>query len=227
MLRLAFATGTEPGKWFKRFRENTAHGGLVTAVADDALGLVLEEQADLAIARIPAHGTDPRVGEQFHQVMLYEEAPGVAVPKDSVYAEVGEDVAKQDLADEIINYRIADSGEVDVPAVRAGLQVVAANVGIVLAPRPLLKALSKKLVVPLGLQDPEISRTRIVLIWSKDKDGEAIQDFVGITKGRTANSSRQEKPKLSARQKAKAKAARREAARPTAKRPGRSRGRRR
>lgn len=227
MLRLAFATGTEPGKWFKRFRENTAHSGLVTAVADDALGLVIEEQADLAIARIPAHGADPRVGEQFHQVMLYEEAPGVAVPKDSVYAEVGEDVAKQDLADEIINYRIADSGEVDVPAVRAGLQVVAANVGIVLAPRPLLKALSKKLVVPLGLQDPKIPRTRIVLIWPKDKDGEAIQDFVGITKGRTANSSRQEKPKLSARQKAKAKAARREAARPTAKRPSRSRGRRR
>lgn len=224
MLYVAFATGTEPGKWFTRFRENTAHGGLETAAADDALAEVLAGHADVAIARIPREGGDSRVGEGFHQVFLYEEAPGVAVPKDSIYAEMGEDVAKQDLAGEIINYRLGDDGAVDVAAVRAGLQVVGANVGIVIAPRPLLKVLSKKQVKPLGLNDPEVPRTAIVLIWPKDKDGDAIQDFVGITKGRTAHSSRQERPKRSAREKAQRRA---KAAQPPSPRTASKRGRRR
>ncbi|GEB98125.1 hypothetical protein CFL01nite_16200 [Corynebacterium flavescens] len=157
-------------------------------------------------------------------MFLYEEAPGVAVPKDSIYAEMGEDVAKQDLAGEIINYRLGDDGAVDVAAVRAGLQVVGANVGIVIAPRPLLKVLSKKQVKPLGLNDPEVPRTAIVLIWPKDKDGDAIQDFVGITKGRTAHSSRQEKPKRSAREKAQRRA---KVAQPPSPRTASKRGRRR
>lgn len=210
MLRLAFATGTEPGKWFRRFRENTAHGGLETLDADDALATLLSGGADLALARVPAAG-DERIDSSFHVVRLYAEAPGVAVPKDSVYAEVGEDVRAEDVADEYLNYRIPDSGLVDVDAVRTGLQVVGANVGIVIAPRPLLKVLSKKQVVPLGLVDAEVPRTEICLVWKKGRDADDIQDFVGVAKGRTKNSSRQEKPKRSAREKAKAKQARRAA----------------
>ncbi|WJY89413.1 LysR family transcriptional regulator substrate-binding protein [Corynebacterium confusum] len=212
MLRLAFATGTEPGKWFRRFRESTAHGGLETLDADDALATLLDGGADLALARVPARG-DERIDGSFHVVRLYAEAPGVAVPKDSVYAEVGEDVRAEDVADEYLNYRIPDSGLVDVEAVRAGLQVVGANVGIVIAPRPLLKVLSKKQVVPLGLVDAEVPRTEICLVWRKYRDADDIQDFVGVAKGRTKNSSRQVSPKRSAREKAKAKQARRAAAR--------------
>ena len=63
--------------------------------------------------------------------------------------------------------------------------------------------------MPLGLSDESIPVTEIALVWRKEHDGEAIQDFVGIAKGRTARSSRQEKPKRSAREKAKAKQARR------------------
>ena len=59
MLRLAFATGTEPGKWFRRFEENTAHGGLYTVDADDALAPLVAGEVDLALARLP----DPRVDD--------------------------------------------------------------------------------------------------------------------------------------------------------------------
>ena len=78
MLRLAFATGTEPGKWFRRFEENTAHGGLYTVDADDALAPLVAGEVDLALARLP----DARVDDTFHVVRLYKEAPGIAVPKD-------------------------------------------------------------------------------------------------------------------------------------------------
>lgn len=205
MLRLAFVTGTEPGKWFQRFQDNTTHGGLSTVDADDSMAELLAGHVDLALTRLP----DPRVDDSFHVVRLYEEAPGIAVPKDSVYAEVGEALALADVSDEHLNYRLTDAGEVDIAAVREALQVVAANVGIAIAPLPLLKILSKKQVVPLALKDSEVPVTEIALVWRKAEDGEAIQDFVGIAKGRTARSSRQEKPKRTAREKAKAKQSRR------------------
>ena len=195
MLRLVFSTGTEPGKWFRRYRDSHPPESLVTVDADDAMDVLLAHEADLALTRLP----DSRVDDSFHVVQLYEEAPGIAVPKDSVYAEVGEDV----------NYRIVQDGSVDVPALRTALQVVAANVGVAIAPRPLLKVLSKKQVVALGLEDPTVARTVIALVWRRADDGDEIQDFVGVAKGRTRNSSRNAAPKRSARDKAKAKQARR------------------
>ncbi|HCT9179582.1 TPA: LysR family transcriptional regulator substrate-binding protein [Corynebacterium aurimucosum] len=205
MLRLVFSTGTEPGKWFRRYRDSHPPESLVTVDADDAMDVLLAHEADLALTRLP----DSRVDDSFHVVQLYEEAPGIAVPKDSVYAEVGEDVTPEDVAEEIVNYRIAQDGSVDVPALRTALQVVAANVGVAIAPRPLLKVLSKKQVVALGLEDPTVARTVIALVWRRADDGDEIQDFVGVAKGRTRNSSRNAAPKRSARDKAKAKQARR------------------
>ena len=212
MLRLSFATGTEPGKWFERFRRATDHGGLETIDADDALGPLLSGEVDVALARLPQGGIDKRISEDTtHIVRLYTEARGVAVPKDSVFAELGESVDPRDIADEYLNYRIGPDASLDIDEIRAGLQVVAANVGIVIAPRPLLKVLSKKQVVPLELKDPQVPQTEIALVWLKENDSEAIQDFVGIAKGRTLNSSRHEAPKKTAREKAKAKQARRSA----------------
>lgn len=205
MLRLVFSTGTEPGKWFRRYRDSHPPESLVTVDADDAMDVLLAHEADLALTRLP----DSRVDDSFHVVQLYEEAPGIAVPKDSVYAEVGEDVTQEDVAEEIVNYRIAQDGSVDVPALRTALQVVAANVGVAIAPRPLLKVLSKKQVVALGLEDPTVARTVIALVWRRADDGDEIQDFVGVAKGRTRNSSRNAAPKRSARDKAKPKQARR------------------
>ena len=170
MLRLTFATGTEPGKWFERFRRATDHGGLETIDADDAISVLLAGDAEVALARLPLGGIDKRISEDStHIVRLYAEDRGIAVPKDSVYAEVGEAVDPRDVADEHVNYRIADDATLDIDEIRAGLQVVAANVGIVIAPRPLLKNLSKKQVVPLELKDPTVPQTEIALVWLKTK----------------------------------------------------------
>lgn len=221
MLRLAFVTGTEPGKWFARYRDTTEHG-LEELPSDDPYASLIDDTAHLALLRLP----DPRIGEpgeRFHQVRLYAEKPGVAVPKDSVYAEVGEAVRLSDLADEHVNYRfVQGSGFSDIDELRAALQVVAANVGIAYAPAPLLKVLSKKQVVVLELRGTDggaagaegagsaevglgdagtggaagaeetenTENTEIALVWKVEEDSEAIQDFVGVAKGRTRNSSR-------------------------------------
>lgn len=188
MLRLTFVTGTEPGKWFARYLETTAHG-LEEIPADDPLALIESGAADLALIRLP----DNRVGEAgqvFHRVTLYEEAPGAAVPKDSVYAEVGEKLHPRELADEHVNFTFAEHALID--DLRSALQVVAANVGVAYAPAPLLKVLAKKQVVVVELtQLPrDMPATEIALVWKVQADSDAIQDFVGVAKGRTRNSSR-------------------------------------
>lgn len=182
MLTIAFVTGTEPGKWFRRYEQFTA-STLHTVQSDDAFE-ELSRGADIALVRLP----DARITEDFHVVRLYTEARGVAVPKDSVY--VGETLTREDLEGEIINFEFTEQSRID--DLRSALQVVAANVGVALAPLPLLRALSKKQVVVCELADesPEPDPTEVALVWRVEDDVPQIQDFVGVAKGRTVNSSR-------------------------------------
>lgn len=203
MLRLSFVTGTEPGKWFTRFRDRTAHGRLVTIDSEDPLAELLDARADLALARLP----DPRVTEELHVVELYREIPGIALPRDSELTLL-ERLSPADIEGEIINWSTPADGLIDIAAVRAGLQVVAANVGVVIAPRPLIKVLSRKQIEHRDFIG-EVPGTRIALVWRRADDSGAIQDFVGIAKGRTPNSSRQAAPKRTAREKTLAKQQRR------------------
>lgn len=193
MLTISFVTGTEPGKWFKRYEELS--GTCLSALPSTN---PLAEPADLALMRLP----DTRVDESFHVVRLYEEALGVAVPKDSVYAEMfaatGEAVDRKELRDEIVNFDFFDcveaAGETEGDAIeqlRTALQVVAANVGVAYGPLPLLRALSKKQVVAAPLEASAVAPTEIALVWKKERDSEEVQDFVGVAKGRTVRSSRQ------------------------------------
>lgn len=188
MLTIAFTTGTEPGKWFRRF-EALSGSGLETLPSTDPLSTA----AELALVRLP----DARVDESFHVVRLYEEALGVAVPKDSVYAEVGDPVPAEELRDERTNfdfYAASDPvalGADRIEQLRLALQVVAANVGVAYAPLPLLRALSKKQIAALALVGADRVQTQIALVWKKERDCDEIQDFVGVAKGRTVRSSRQ------------------------------------
>ena len=44
MLRLAFVTGTEPGKWFARYRDTTDHG-LEAVPSDDPYASLIDDTA--------------------------------------------------------------------------------------------------------------------------------------------------------------------------------------
>ncbi len=186
MLSFRFALGTAPGKWLERYSSYT-QWQVKYQVSPDPLGDVLSGDCLLGLVRLP----DSRITDDLHTVYLYEEEPGVAVPHDSVFAQLGEQsIQINDLAGEPVNYRISESGEVDIPRVKEALQIVAANVGVCIAPRPLLKVLSKKKVTALGLEDPNYPVTQVALVWKKQQDSEIIQDFIGIAKGRTPSSGR-------------------------------------
>lgn len=193
-LKVVFATGTAPGKWFGRFDERMDGWKIASAASDDPLPHVLDGGADIAILRLPGewdgmpdHDIDPAVMERLglHRVLLYEEAPGVAAPREHALEAVGEneEVRPEDVAGETVLYR-----GVDPRQVRENLEVVAANVGVVVAPRPLLRAVNRRGVIHRPLAG--VGGTSVALVWRRDRDDEVVQQFVGVCRGRRASSSR-------------------------------------
>lgn len=219
MLTLAFVTGTEPDKWFRRYEERSSHGPLRTRGEDDPVSLLLDGEVDAALVRFP----EPRIDrEEYHVVELYTESAGVAVPKESVYAELGEALRPEDIAGEACHYAPEAGTSIDLAGLRVGLQVVAANVGVVMGPRPILAMLGGKQVRDCELLEAPWGETRIGIVWPKERDADDVQDLVGIMKGRTAQSTRQgggdrgagehgQTKKLSAKEKTRAKQERRAA----------------
>lgn len=201
-LRVVFTPGTVPGKWFTRFDERVTGWRAAGAQSDDPLSHVLSGGADIGILRFPGAGWEggvgsgafadiPDIGESelerfdLHRVRLYEEQPGVAVPRDHILKELGENeaAAEADLEGEKVLYR-----GVDPQQVRASLDVVAANVGCVVAPRPLLRGINRRGVVHRNLEG--VPGTGIGLVWRRDRDDEVVQQFIGVCRGRRAGSSR-------------------------------------
>lgn len=200
-LVVAFVKGTAPSKWFDRFNERTDYPPLKSQESDDPFSLLLDAQATAALIRLP----EPRLSDDFYLVTLYEEQPGIAIPKDHELTLL-EQISRADIEGEIVNYEPGDI--VEVNKVRDAIQVVAANVGVLIAPRPLLRSINSKQTEHREFIDGTPST--IALVWRKNDDSVMMQDFVGITKGRTAMSSRQQaNPKLKAKEKAERKAKKR------------------
>ncbi|MBI9000073.1 LysR family transcriptional regulator [Corynebacterium sp. CCM 9185] len=203
-LSISFVTGTAPGKWFDRFGERTGHREPVTGESIDPMAELIDGQADLVLVRLP----DPRIDDTYHLVRLYEEEPGIAVPKDSELSLV-DTLGRGDISDQTVFYTPDVDGRVDVRAVGEAVDVVATGVGVVLAPRPLLRRLGSRRTENRGYRDG--SPTTIALVWRVLDDCDVIQDFVGVARGRTGASSRTAQPKRTASEKAAAKKVRRAA----------------
>ncbi|MCK7678081.1 LysR family transcriptional regulator [Corynebacterium sp. CCM 9186] len=203
-LSIGFVTGTAPGKWFDRFGERTGHGEPVAGESVDPMAELIDGRVDLALVRLP----DPRIDDTYHLVRLYEEEPGIAVPKDSELT-LADTLGVDDISDQTVFHRPDVDGSVDIRAVGEAVDIVATGVGAVLAPRPLLRRLGSRRTENRGYRDGR--PTTIALVWRVVDDCDMIQDFVGIARGRTEASSRTAQPKRSASEKAAAKKARRTA----------------
>lgn len=187
-LRVVFSPGVQPDKWFGRFDERVPRWRIAGAQADNPLAYIQKGVADVALVRLGEVGVDK---EKMHQVDLYDEQLGVAAPKDHPI-KVMDSVRYGELEGEKEMYVTPANGEVDVAAVREALGVVAANVGVAIAPRPLLRAINARGVVHRDLFDvTSAGATRVALVWMRERDDDVVQDFVGICRGRKAESSRQ------------------------------------
>jgi DNA-binding transcriptional LysR family regulator len=149
------------------------------------LSVLRDGSADLSFVRLPVER------EGLNVIPLYEEQPVVVAPKGHEIT-VFEDVALEDLADE--NFLDAD----ELGGSEMALQVVASGGGLLILPMSVARHFNTKDTVARRLTGAPA--TEIALAWPSDATDEVIEEFIGIVRGRTAQSSRQpsarqEKPK--------------------------------
>ncbi len=180
-LTIAFVPGVSPAKWARVWRERFPDVELrLRPIGAHEVDDALAGEADMVFAREP-------VSDVHDAIPLWTETAVVAMPKDSPLAEHTEvDLATTDA-------HVVDAGP--VPAdVDATLNLVEANVGVAVLPQSLFRAASRKDLVARTLAGAP--GTRILLAWRREDASETTEEFIGVVRGRTANSSRggQEQP---------------------------------
>ncbi|GER22919.1 LysR family transcriptional regulator [Zafaria cholistanensis] len=204
-LKIAFVPGVTPGKWLDRWRDRYPERPLEASVYEggDPLGLIASGDADLVFVRFP-DGTSP-ASAATHVIPLYEELPVVCAPKDHDVELYDDAVPLDDLSG--ANFLDLDD-YAQAGGAKMALEVVGTGAGLLVLPMSLARLYHRKDVVYRVLEGAP--STRIGLAWARpqgdDPENPEIEEFIGIVRGRAANSSRQ--PSVQERQQTDAAAAR-------------------
>jgi DNA-binding transcriptional LysR family regulator len=190
---LAYVPGVTPGKWVRTWNERLPDVGLtlIQVPAPEAVALVRERGTDAALLRLPIDR------EGLHAIPLYTEVTVVVVPKDHLVA-AAEEVTVDDLADDVVLHPLDDTLDwdklpgqpaIERPATTAdAIELVAAGVGVLVVPQSLARLHHRKDLIFRPLTDaPE---SRVALSWLEDETTDLMEEFIGIVRGRTVNSTR-------------------------------------
>jgi DNA-binding transcriptional LysR family regulator len=168
---------------------------LITVSAADASGVLRGRGADAGFVRLPIDRTD------LSAIPLYTETTVVVVPKDHAVAAV-DHVSAEDLADDVVLHPLDDTLDWERrpgrpanerPATTAdAVELVAAGVGLLVVPQSLARLHHRKDLTYRPVSDaPE---SRVALSWPEDETTELVEEFIGIVRGRTVNSTRGRPP---------------------------------
>ena len=200
-LTVAYVPGVTPGKWITRWQERKDRELRTFQCEEkDALGELSSGRADLVFVRLPASGFTRPQG--LNLIPLYEEQPVAAAAKEHPLAAFD----ALELAD-LDGETLLDIEAMGGAAV--ALEVVSAGSGVVILPMSVARLYSRKDVTARPVSG--VPATKIGIAWLRDDDDD-VEEFVGVVRGRTANSSRQpsvlEEQKTTARQRTKARQSR-------------------
>ncbi|QDW64232.1 LysR family substrate-binding domain-containing protein [Oerskovia sp. KBS0722] len=208
--RLAYVPGVTPSKWVRTWIDRVPDVRLeaLAVPASQVEALLHDGGADVAILRRPVRS------EGLSHIAMYTEVPVVVVPRDHVFAALESDEALTvaDLADEVVLHPLDDvlgwapsaaaSGADDeAPPVLPGkpalerpattadaIELVAAGIGLLVVPQSLARLHHRKDLTYRTLDGgPEAP---VALGWVTEEKSDLVEEFIGIVRGRTANSSR-------------------------------------
>jgi DNA-binding transcriptional LysR family regulator len=188
MLSIAFVPGVTLTKWTRAWDERHPGSRLQVSPTDDPVAAVLGGSADVGFVRLPIAEDETA---KLNIIRLYSEVPVAVLPKEHPLAQE-DGIRLAALADD------ADLADDTVPinntvlevttTVKDAVELVAAGAGVLLVPQSVARLYGRKDVVAVPITDaPE---TTIALIWRAEETSDAIDDFVGIVRGRSARSSR-------------------------------------
>ncbi|MEU3840105.1 LysR family substrate-binding domain-containing protein [Streptomyces sp. NPDC028635] len=214
--RLAYVPGVTPAKWARVWNERLPDVPLtlLQVPAAQAPDVLREQGADIGLLRLPVDRTF------FSAIPLYTETTVVVVPKDHV-ATAADEVTLGDLADEVVLHPLDDvlgwdgapPGE---PAFQRpettedAIELVAAGIGVLFVPQSLARLYHRRDLTYRPVTDAPCSS--VVLSWPEEATTDLVEEFIGIVRGRTVNSTRGRGRTQQAAQQTPAKGERRKAA---------------
>lgn len=165
---------------------------LVTLSVVDQRTALTDDDVDAAIVRLPIERDGLNV------IPLYEETTVVVCAADS-HLTAADELTADDLRgevrivplDDVLSFEVSgtDAPRFAAPATTGdAIETVAAGVGIVLVPMSLARLHHRKDAEYRPVVDAP--GTSVALAWRTDATTELVETFIGIVRGRTANSSR-------------------------------------
>ncbi|MEU0600478.1 LysR family substrate-binding domain-containing protein [Streptomyces sp. NPDC006393] len=191
--RLAYVPGATPAKWARIWSERLPDVPLelVQVPAADAPGVLRDGAADAGLVRLPVDRTF------FSAIPLYTETTVVVVPKGHLVT-AADEVSLEDLADEVVFHPLDDvlgwerpPGEpaFERPATTGdAVELVAAGVGLLLVPQSLARLHHRRDLTYRPVVDAP--QSSVALAWPEERTTDLVDDFIGIVRGRTVNSTR-------------------------------------
>ncbi|MCE7003258.1 LysR family substrate-binding domain-containing protein [Kibdelosporangium philippinense] len=191
--RLGYVPGATPGKWARIWgeREPDVPLELISVAAADAADRIRGGDVDAAILRLPVDRTG------LHAIPLYTETTVVVVPKEHDFAAVDE-VSIEDLTDSVILHPLDDTLDWEQPPGQSALErpastadaveLVAAGIGLLVVPQSLARLHHRRDLTFRPVAD--VPESRVALSWLDEETSDLMEQFIGIVRGRTVNSTR-------------------------------------
>ncbi|MEV6058432.1 LysR family transcriptional regulator [Nocardia asteroides] len=176
-LRVGFVPGVTVSKWARIWGDRLPDHPLeVVGIAQGEQESALREgRVDLCFVRLPIDRSDTNA------IPLWQETPVAVVQKDDALSLL-DTISPADLSEE----RIQDGTDLDAAA--DTLALVAAVGGATVLPQSIARLHHRRDLVYRPISDTAF--TEIALAWPLGSDSPLLEEFVGIVRGRSANSSR-------------------------------------
>lgn len=193
IFRLGAVPGATPGRWIDAWKQRMPHVRLELVPISAAQQREALADLDAALVRLPL--VDPTL----HIIPLYDEVPVVVAGTDSHLLAVDE-LSTTDLSGEVVIIPGDDVlGLQELPGTVTpnfptlattadAIATAASGAGIVIVPMSLARLHHRKDADHRPLIDGPTST--VALVWPRDRTTDDVETFVGIVRGRTANSSR-------------------------------------
>jgi len=195
--RLAYVPGTTPAKWVRIWNERLPDTPLTLQAVPvtEASDVLRAGEADAGLVRLPVDRAF------FSAIPLYTETTVVVVPKDHVIT-AAEEITLADLADEVLLHPLDDVLDWDGPpgepaferpaTTEDAIELVAANIGLLVVPQSLARLHHRRDLTYRPVTDAP--QSSVALSWPEEATTDLVEDFIGIVRGRTPNSSRGRRP---------------------------------